>query len=88
MKYLILHIISKQLCTQYTLSIYSSVDVLQNNCVTMHLNIYFRKEIKLPSDMTRSMAAEAEAARQARAKVIFTSILEISSNLLPTVTAV
>ena len=38
--------------------------------------IFFRKDVRLPQQLQRAMAAEAEAAREARAKVsnIYTSV--------------
>jgi erythrocyte band 7 integral membrane protein len=33
-------------------------------------NLYSRKDVRLPVQLQRAMAAEAEAAREARAKVI------------------
>lgn len=37
----------------------------------MHWFKIFRKDVRLPVQLQRAMAAEAEAAREARAKVIF-----------------
>jgi len=34
-----------------------------------HLSVSFRKDVRLPVQLQRAMAAEAEAAREARAKV-------------------
>ncbi len=37
---------------------------------TLHSYITYRKDVRLPVQLQRAMAAEAEAAREARAKVI------------------
>ena len=41
-------------------------------CETLHspLTLYLSKDARLPEQLQRAMAAEAEAAREARAKVI------------------
>lgn len=36
----------------------------------LYIYIYYRKDVRLPVQLQRAMAAEAEAAREARAKVI------------------
>jgi hypothetical protein len=38
--------------------------------------LFFRKDVRLPVQLQRAMAAEAEAAREARAKVGFLLIQE------------
>ena len=38
--------------------------------VTENLMVFCRKDVRLPQQLQRAMAAEAEAAREARAKVI------------------
>ena len=38
--------------------------------MTLFCGAFFRKDVRLPQQLQRAMAAEAEAAREARAKVI------------------
>ncbi len=44
--------------------------VLNKNDSSLKIIIVFRKDVSLPTSMQRSMATEAEAARDARAKVV------------------
>ena len=44
----------------------------------LFLHDHFRKDVRLPVQLQRAMAAEAEAAREARAKVIiFLMVLNV-----------
>ena len=46
------------------------MDLIGDRFLEMSLNeFYFRKDVRLPVQLQRAMAAEAEAAREARAKV-------------------
>jgi len=40
---------------------------------------YFRKDVRLPQQLQRAMAAEAEASREARAKVCISSAISFYS---------
>ena len=42
----------------------------QNNLITIITMVILSKDARLPEQLQRAMAAEAEAAREARAKVI------------------
>lgn len=48
------------------------------------MSIFFRKDVRLPVQLQRAMAAEAEAAREARAKVKkkFANFLNLIKNRL------
>ena len=41
-----------------------------NNKIVIHFLLLYRKDVRLPQQLQRAMAAEAEASREARAKVI------------------
>ena len=41
-----------------------------NNKIVIHFLLLYRKDVRLPQQLQRAMAAEAEASREARAKVV------------------
>ena len=41
-----------------------------NNKIVIHFLSLYRKDVRLPQQLQRAMAAEAEASREARAKVV------------------
>ena len=41
-----------------------------NNKTVIHFLLLYRKDVRLPQQLQRAMAAEAEASREARAKVV------------------
>lgn len=43
-------------------------------CTSLSCDIFTSKDVRLPVQLQRAMAAEAEAAREARAKVMMTVI--------------
>ena len=66
MSYFILHV---PYCTVYCMILsVQCVQYLKTNN-TIHGDWYFRKDARLPEQLQRAMAAEAEASREARAKV-------------------
>ena len=55
------------------------MQVLPSSLLSKMLYLYNRKDVRLPVQLQRAMAAEAEAAREARAKVretLVSSLLE------------
>ena len=46
-----------------------SVETIQMLNLIYRLNLFYSKDVRLPVQLQRAMAAEAEAAREARAKV-------------------
>ena len=50
---------------------------IQICCVTLNFFVYFSKDARLPVQLQRAMAAEAEAAREARAKVLGVSYITV-----------
>ena len=54
-------------CKSYVYNQKIIIIIIENNFCN---NLKFRKDVRLPANMQRAMATEAEATREARAKVI------------------
>ena len=52
----------------------------QNNLITIITMVILSKDARLPEQLQRAMAAEAEAAREARAKVIDDNVVVVDEN--------
>ena len=57
------------------------MQVLPSSLLSKMLYLYNRKDVRLPVQLQRAMAAEAEAAREARAKVRETLVVSLLEKL-------